>query len=112
MNIFEKISRKKSRAVRVHNVTKASGRMRLLVHRSNNTIYAQIVDITGKVICSTSGLQSKLKGIAMAGEVGKNIAELALKSKVKEVAFDRNGYKYHGKVKSLADAARKAGLSF
>jgi large subunit ribosomal protein L18 len=90
---------------------------RLCVFRSNKHIYAQLVDDTkGKVLCGFSSvkkadLKSKKK-MEIAAEVGKNIAKIALGKGIKEAAFDRAGYRYHGRVKALADGARKAGLKF
>lgn len=98
----------------------SSGRPRLSVHRSLKQIYAQIIDdAAGRTLVSASTLEKDLRGKLKSGgnkdaaaEVGKLIAERALKAGVKEVAFDRGGYKYHGRVKALADAAREGGLSF
>jgi large subunit ribosomal protein L18 len=90
---------------------------RLCVFRSNQHIYAQLVDDTqGKVVLGISsvnkgGLKSKKK-IEVANEVGKEIGRLALEKGIKEVAFDRGGYKYHGRVRALAEGAREAGLKF
>lgn len=89
-----------------------SGRPRLLVFRSNKAIYAQVIDdAAGKVVCGASNLKGK-SGVAGAQEVGKNIAAMAKKAKVESVSFDRNGLRYHGQVKALAEAAREAGLKF
>ncbi|MCC3304630.1 50S ribosomal protein L18 [Sneathiella sp. HT1-7] len=97
----------------------SSGRPRLSVHRTLQQIYVQVIDdAAGKTIASASSLEkdlrSKLKGgnKEAAAAIGKLIAERAIKAGVKEVAFDRGGYKYHGRVKALADAAREGGLSF
>lgn len=95
-------------------------RPRLDVYRSLKNIYAQIIDDTkGSTIVAASTLDASLKGkIEFGGnkdaakEVGKLIAEKALKSGIKQVVFDRGGYLYHGRVKELADAAREAGLEF
>jgi len=104
---------RKSRARRVHARARAGNRNRLVVFRSNRAIYAQIVDdSTGKIVCGASALKSDKTGIEAAVEVGVKIAELAKKQKISAVSFDRNGYRYHGQVKSLADAAREAGLNF
>jgi large subunit ribosomal protein L18 len=90
---------------------------RLYVFRSNQHIYAQLVDDTlGKVLfgassVSKSGFKSKKK-IEVANEIGKKIGKLALEKGIKEVAFDRGGYKYHGRVKALAEGAREVGLKF
>ncbi len=90
---------------------------RLCVFRSNRHIYAQIVDDTcQRVIFSVSSMTdkkiSKKKKTEAALEVGKKLGELALKKGIKKVAFDRAGYKYHGRVKALANGAREAGLKF
>ena len=90
---------------------------RLTVFRSNKEIYASIInDELNQTICSTSSLSKSFKNdgnkIQQSEEVGKNIAKLALSKGVKECCFDRNGYLYHGRVKSLAESARKEGLKF
>ena len=89
---------------------------RLSVYRSNKEIYAQIVDdVAGSTLVSVSsrdkGIKASTKAEA-AVAVGKAVAEKATKAGVETVAFDRNGYLYHGRVKVLADAAREAGLKF
>lgn len=113
MDAHVKHLRRQTRARRTHAKAMIAGRPRLLVFRSNKSIYAQIIDDqSGKVVCGTSGLKLKSTGVAAAAEVGKTVAEMAQKNKIKEVSFDRNGYAYHGQVKSLADAARAAGLTF
>ena len=85
---------------------------RLSVYRSNKEIYAQLVnDVDGATIASVSSRNKDIKQEAAAA-VGKSIAELATKAGVETVAFDRNGYLYHGRVKVLAEAAREAGLKF
>ena len=93
--------------------------VRLSVHRTAQHIYAQVFDPDSKVIASASTLQKDvaqgLKGtsnVEAAKAVGKAIAERAKAMGVTQVAFDRSGYKYHGRVKALADAAREAGLEF
>jgi large subunit ribosomal protein L18 len=94
--------------------------LRLTVHRSNLHIYAQVIDATGsKVIVSASSLDKDVRGelgnggnVKAAALVGKRIAEKARAKGVEAVAFDRAGYKYHGRVKALAEAARAAGLQF
>ncbi|HEY7985749.1 MAG TPA: 50S ribosomal protein L18 [Methylophilaceae bacterium] len=93
---------------------------RLSVHRTNTHIYAQIIDGAGeKVLVSASTLEkevrSKIKNggnIAAATAIGKRIAEKAKKAGIEKVAFDRSGFRYHGRVKALADAAREHGLNF
>lgn len=93
---------------------------RLSVHRTNSHIYAQIIAETGdKVLASASSLEAEVrKSIKNGGNteaatlVGKRIAEKAKAAGITTVAFDRSGYKYHGRIKALADAARENGLSF
>lgn len=93
-------------------------RPRLSVFRSNKEIYAQIIDdVSGKTLVSASSRDkdlSEVKGTKseIATAVGKAIAEKAKKSGIEAVAFDRGGYQYHGRVKSLADGAREGGLNF
>ncbi len=97
-------------------VSGTAERPRLSVFRSNTTVYAQIIDDTqGRTLVSASSVEiakGKNATIETSKEVGKKIAEKALQSGVKKVVFDRNGYLYHGKVKSLADGAREGGLEF
>ena len=90
---------------------------RLSVFRSNKQIYAQLIDdLTGKTIVSAGSLKEKVNKEGnktnQATAVGKLIAEKAQKAGISSVVFDRNGYLYHGRVKSLADAAREGGLNF
>ncbi|NBU92276.1 MAG: 50S ribosomal protein L18 [Flavobacteriia bacterium] len=90
---------------------------RLSVFRSNKQIYAQIIDdTTGKTLVSAGSLKNdeaqNVPKKEQANVVGKMIAENATKAGIQQVVFDRNGYLYHGRVKSLADAAREAGLKF
>ncbi len=93
-------------------------RPRLSVFRSNKEIYAQVIDdVTGKTISSASSRDkdiAKANGtkVEIAGLVGKALAEKAIKAGVETVSFDRGGYLYHGRVKSLAEGAREAGLKF
>eukprot|EP00316_Scyphosphaera_apsteinii_P025145 CAMPEP_0119315054 /NCGR_PEP_ID=MMETSP1333-20130426/34319_1 /TAXON_ID=418940 /ORGANISM="Scyphosphaera apsteinii, Strain RCC1455" /LENGTH=148 /DNA_ID=CAMNT_0007320283 /DNA_START=22 /DNA_END=468 /DNA_ORIENTATION=+ len=100
-------------------VTRANaGRMRLCVIRSNNHIYAQVVDDSkGHILASASTTEKGEKleyggNCASAVGVGKRVAERALEKGIEQVWFDRNGRKYHGRIAALADAAREAGLSF
>ncbi len=95
-------------------------RPRLAVYRSNNHVYAQVIDDTvGKTIVSASTVEKKVASelkktndIDAAAYVGKVIAERAMAANIKEVVFDRGGFIYTGKVKALAEAAREAGLVF
>jgi large subunit ribosomal protein L18 len=96
------------------------GAVRLTVHRTNTHIYAQITSPSGdKVIATASTLEKEVRaqlkhgGNRKAAEmIGQRIAEKAKKAGVEKVAFDRAGYRYHGRVKALADAARAGGLKF
>ena len=89
---------------------------RLSVYRSNKEIYAQLVDDeNGVTLASASSRDKEIKAdtkVEAAAAVGKSIAEKAVKAGVETIAFDRNGYLYHGRVKVLADAARESGLKF
>ncbi len=88
-------------------------RPRLAVFRSNKEIYAQVIDdAAGKTIASASSFEAKGTKMEQANVVGKLIAENAKKAGVKAVVFDRGGFIYHGRVKALADSARKEGLKF
>lgn len=95
-------------------------RPRLCVYRSTGHIYVQVIDDrTGKTLVSASSVDKESKknmkgggNIAAAKTVGKTIAERAKAAGVVKVVFDRGGYRYHGRVKALADAAREAGLQF
>jgi large subunit ribosomal protein L18 len=93
---------------------------RLCVHRTGSHIYAQIIDATGgKVLVSASTLEKEMRtqvksgaDCAAAKQVGQRIAEKAKAAGVSQVAFDRGGFVYHGRVKALAEAAREHGLQF
>ena len=97
-----------------------AGRPRLSVFRSSQHIYAQLIDdVAGKTLASASSLEKDLRGSLKTGadkeaaaKVGTLIAERAKSAGVDTVVFDRGGYRFHGRVKALADAAREAGLSF
>ncbi len=98
-------------------IVTSAERPRLVVFRSNSEIYAQIVDISNKTICSASSLEKDLSGLketnmAKASLVGKRIAEKAKSLGIEKVVFDRNGFLYHGRIKNLADGAREGGLQF
>ena len=117
---------KKSRAdvrVKKHNrmrnhISGTAERPRLAVFRSNNHMYAQIIDDTvGNTLCSASTLDKDMKlektnNVEAAAAVGTKVAKVALEKGITTVVFDRGGFKYDGKVKALADAAREAGLTF
>ena len=92
-------------------------RPRLAVYRSNKYIYAQVIDdVQGRTLAAASsqesGLRSETLNLDAASKVGEAIATRAKDAGVTEVVFDRGGYKFHGKVKALAEAAREAGLEF
>jgi large subunit ribosomal protein L18 len=93
-------------------------RPRLAVFRSLNHIYAQVIDdTTGKTLAAASSLEKELKVAGQkqtdeAKTVGRLIAERARSAGIEQVVFDRAGFRYHGRIKSLADAAREAGLEF
>jgi len=93
-----------------------SDRMRLTVFRSNKHIWAQVIDDSkSKTVVSSSDKALKLKGktkTEAATLVGEDIAKKAIKAKIDMVYFDRGSYKYHGRVRALAEGARKAGLKF
>jgi large subunit ribosomal protein L18 len=91
-----------------------ANRPRLSVFRSNSNIFAQIVDdTTGQTLVSASSLKEKNGGnLKAADNVGKHLAESAKTKKISKVVFDRGRYVYRGRLKALADAARKAGLDF
>ncbi len=97
---------------------KALGETRLTVHRTPRHIYAQVISAEGnKVLASASTLDKDLRdgstgNVDAATKVGSLIAERAKTAGVSKVAFDRAGFKYHGRIKALADAAREAGLEF
>ena len=114
-----KVARRKRIHRRIRKIASGTAaRPRLSVFRSNKEIYAQIIDdTTGKTLAAASSKDkalSKAKGskTEIANEVGKAIAEKAAKAGVEQVAFDRGGYLYHGRVKSLAEGAREGGLKF
>lgn len=116
---IKKISRQR-RATRARAKIKELGAFRLSVHRTPRHIYAQVIAPNGaEVVASASTLQADVKGSTKytgnsdaAAVVGKAIAEKAKAAGVTKVAFDRSGFKYHGRVKALADAAREHGLEF
>jgi len=96
---------------------------RLAVHRTNLHIYATIISPDAKVLASASTLEAEVRqqlagqsgkggNTAAAALIGKRVAEKALKAGISEVAFDRSGFRYHGRIKAVADAAREAGLKF
>jgi large subunit ribosomal protein L18 len=109
---------RRARRARAH--IKTLGANRLCVHRTPRHIYAQVISPEGdRVLASASTLDGEVRkdvektgGAAAAAVVGKVVAERAKAAGVTRVAFDRSGFKYHGRVKALADAARESGLEF
>lgn len=95
-------------------------RPRLNVYRSNTHLYAQVIDdTTGKTLVSASTLDKEIKGKLKSGAnmsaavaVGRLVADRALKANLRSVVFDRGGYRFHGRIKALAEASREKGLKF
>ena len=114
--LFLKRARRNRRAIRKKGETK----LRLSVFRSSKNIYAQLIDDQkGSTLVAASSLDKDLKAVIKSGNdksaaeaVGKLVAERALKEGLNNVVFDRGGYRYHGRVKALAEGARGAGLKF
>ena len=96
------------------NINGTAERPRMSVFRSNKQIYAQVInDLTGTTLASASSLgMETMPKKEQAAKVGEIVAKKALEAGIEKVVFDRNGYLYHGRVKELADAARKGGLKF
>ena len=113
--MITKIERRTKIKYRVRNkISGTAERPRLSVFRSNKQIYAQVIDDqagTTLVAASSLGLE-KCNKSEQAAKVGELVAQKALAAGISTVVFDRNGYLYHGRVKAVADAARKAGLQF
>ena len=120
MSNIRKITDRRRARVRMAVRRRAGGRPRLSVFRSNKNIYAQVIDdANGVTLAAASSLEKELRGALKSGAdkaaaeaVGKLVAERASANGVKEVVFDRGAYMFHGRVKALADAARKGGLTF
>ncbi|MCK4602471.1 MAG: 50S ribosomal protein L18 [Phycisphaerae bacterium] len=120
--IVKKLLRRRRRKRHVRkNVTGTSERPRLAVFRSHKNIYAQIIDDTaGRTLVAASSMESPVReqiangggNKAAAAVVGTALAAKATEAGIKKVVFDRNGYPYHGRIRVLADAARKGGLEF
>ena len=103
------------RQIRTRAKLSESSRPRLSVFRSLKHIYAQVIDQQGKVLVAARDGEikgDKMNGVARASAVGKLVAEKAVAKKITEVVFDKGRFKYHGRVKALAEAAREAGLKF
>ena len=113
---LSRLRRAKQTRIRISN----AGAVRLTVHRTNAHIYAQLTSPAGdKVIATASSLEKALRGQLKSGSnkkaaelIGQRIAQKAKEKGIESVAFDRAGYKYHGRVKALAEAARASGLKF
>ena len=118
------INRPNTRAQRMRRHSRGRGKIsgtperpRLSVFRSENNIYAQIIDdVAGSTLVSASTVEKGFEGnggnVEAAKKIGALVAERALKKGIEEVVFDRGGYIYHGRVQALADGAREAGLKF
>jgi large subunit ribosomal protein L18 len=121
MAIRKAKSKKVARRLRVKQsvrgkISGTEARPRLSVFRSNKNIYAQLIDdVAGSTLAAASSLESDLdagKPIEMSRQVGQRLAERAKEAGVQQVVLDRNGYRYHGRVKALAEGVREGGLSF
>jgi large subunit ribosomal protein L18 len=118
LKVKDKFSRRKFRTR--SNLRRFSRHLRLSVFRSSKNIYAQVIDDTkGVTLAAASTLDSSLRGTLKTGSdrdaaaaVGKLIADRAKAGGIEKVVFDRGGYRYHGRIKALADAARENGLQF
>lgn len=115
---FSKLNRRAKIKRRIRKKISGTAQLpRLTVFRSNKQIYAQLIDdVNGVTLASASSYNNKaadkLAKVEQAAVVGKEVAEKAIKAGIQAVVFDRNGYLYHGRVKSLADSAREGGLKF
>jgi large subunit ribosomal protein L18 len=117
---MDKKQSRMKRALKLRSKIKKLSATRLSIHKTSQHIYAQVIsEDGGTTLASASTTQPEIKAslkntgnIKAAAEVGKFIAQKAIAAGVTDVAFDRSGFKYHGRVKALADAAREAGLKF
>lgn len=120
MTMNVKTDKRERRSQRIRRRIRGLNVNRLSVHRTGQHIYAQIFDATGdRVLASASSLEAEMRqslksggNVEAAKAIGKRIAERAKAAGVTKVAFDRSGFRYHGRVKALADAARESGLEF
>lgn len=108
---------RRAKSTRAH--IRKLGVARLSVHRTGQHLYAQVFDASGRALVAASTVQKALaanlkgtKNLEAAAAVGKAIAERALAAGIDTVAFDRSGFRFHGRIKALADAAREGGLKF
>ena len=117
---MDKKASRQRRARKTRAKIRELGKARLCIHRTPRHIYAQIIDGAGdKVLVSASTLDRELRkdmkttgNVEAAAVIGKAVADRAKAAGISAVAFDRSGFKYHGRVKALADAARESGLEF
>ena len=115
---MSKLTNKKKRTQRVRFKLKKKANLRLSLFRSNKFIYAQLIDDSkGITLASSSSVEKSIKDLKLSRKeiaelIGKNIAKKIISKGIKDVAFDRGQYKYHGLIKILADAARVEGLNF
>jgi len=118
MDIKRSARLRRARKARAH--IRRLGRPRLTVHRSGRHIYAQVISAEGGIVLAAASTLQKQVAESLksknnkdaAAAVGKAVAEKAIAAGVKDVAFDRSGFRYHGRIKVLADAAREVGLNF
>ena len=116
----KKLSDRRAKRTRLKIRKQVGNRLRLSVFRSGKHIYAQVInDSEGKTVAAASTLEKDMRdevkkssSVDAAGTIGKLVAERAVAQGIKEVVFDRGGYRYHGRVKALAEAAREGGLTF
>jgi large subunit ribosomal protein L18 len=114
---MNKLNGRKRRAIRVRKKVKGTEvRPRLSIFRSAKHIYGQVIDdVSGRTLASASSLKvagDELKKVDVAYEVGKALGAKCVEANITIVCFDRNGFRFHGRVKRLADGAREAGLQF
>jgi len=112
-------TKKDKRIRRAQRTRRRINRASIIVNKTPRHMRAQLCDVNGKVLLSASTLESELRSslkytgnVEAAKKVGEVLAQRAIKAGLKQVAFDRSGFKYHGRVKALADAAREGGLEF
>ena len=113
--MYKRKTNQQTRTIRTRaRIARFSSLPRLTVHRTHKHIFAQIIDQDGKILASASDLknQDKKTNLQKASLVGTEIAKKAISNKIGAVVFDRGSYKYHGRVKALAEAARTANLKF
>lgn len=118
MNRYTSLRDRRKKRLRFKMSRIAKGKLRLVVNRTNQHMYAQIVDVeNGATLAAASTLSKELKGkiknggnVEAAGLVGQLIAQKAKEKEISEVVFDRSGFLYHGRVKALAEGARENGL--